>query len=164
VRRGDHGAEYVFCWAEDSGVGEDIVLTEVDINNLIRTKGAIYAGISVMARAVGVPLERIEEVLIGGAFGRHINVERAIQIGLLPDLPWDRYQYLGNTSAWGAYNALLSRHALAKAEEIAAKMTYLELIAESSFMSEFTSAMFLPHTDIDSFPSVKAVLGNNRGG
>lgn len=158
VRRGDHGAEYILAWAKDSGTKEDIVLTEVDINNLIRTKAAIYAGIAVMARNVGIPLSQVEEVLIGGAFGQHINVEAAITIGLLPDLPWEKVKFLGNTSAWGAYNVLLSKYARAQVEEIAHKMTYLELIADNSFMDELTGALFLPHTDIDRFPSIKALL------
>ena len=156
VRVGDHGSEYVLAWG--SGDKKDIVLTEVDIDNLIRTKAAIYAAIMVMVRSIGIALSDIQEVLIGGAFGQHINVEEAIQIGLLPDLPWDRFKFLGNTSAWGAYDALLSKYARDEAEEIADKITYLELIADGSFMSEFTAALFLPHTDIDNFPSVKALL------
>ncbi len=156
VRLGDHGPEYVIAWG--SGERPDIVLSEVDIDNLIRTKAAIYAAIMVMVRSIGIALSDMEEVLIGGAFGQHINVEAAIQIGLLPDLPWDRFKFLGNTSAWGAYDALLSKYAREEAEEIANKITYLELIADGSFMSEFTAAHFLPHTDIDNFPSVKALL------
>lgn len=140
----------------------DIVLTEVDINNLIRAKAAIYAGIAVMARSLGIPLSDVRAVLIGGAFGRHINVEQAIQIGLLPDLPWDRFKYLGNTSARGAGMVLLSRHARSKAEEIAGKMTYLELIADNSFMNEFTAALFLPHTETDRFRSVEALLSQSK--
>ena len=158
VRRGDHGAEYVLAWAAESDSGQDIVLTEVDINNLIRTKAAIYAGMAVMARNLGINLTDIEEVLIGGAFGQHIDIEEAIQIGLLPDLPWERFKFLGNTSLWGAYNVLLSKHARDKVEEIAGKMTYMELITDNSFMNELMAAMFLPHTDIDQFPTVKAAL------
>jgi uncharacterized 2Fe-2S/4Fe-4S cluster protein (DUF4445 family) len=156
ARIGDHGPEYVLAWG--SGDRPDIVLSEVDIDNLIRTKAAVFAGIMVMARSTGITLSDVAEVLIGGAFGQHINVEKAIQIGLLPDLPWDRFKFLGNTSAWGAYNALLSKYARAKVEEIADKITYLELIADGTFMSEFTAALFLPHTNIDNFPSVKALL------
>jgi len=162
ARVGEHGAEYVLVWAQDAGVQEDIVLTEVDINNLIRAKAAIYAGIAVMAKSLGIPLSDIKEVLIGGAFGRHINVEQAIQIGLLPDLPWDRFKYLGNTSARGAGMVLLSRHARSKAEEIAGRMTYLELIADNSFMNEFTAALFLPHTETDRFPSVEALMSQSK--
>jgi uncharacterized 2Fe-2S/4Fe-4S cluster protein (DUF4445 family) len=158
VRRGEHGTEYVLVWAKESGTGQDIVLTEVDINNLIRAKGAIYAGIVVMLKSLGIAVGDIEEVLIGGAFGQHINVEEAILIGLLPDLPWERFRYLGNTSALGAYNALLSLQARVKAQEVARRMTYLELVADNRFMDEFTAALFLPHTQGDHFPSVRALL------
>ena len=109
VRVGDHGGEYVVAWASQSGIGHDIVITEVDIDNLLRTKGAIYAGFSVLVRSVGLELADVEQVLIGGSFGQYINVEKAIQIGLLPDMPWDRFHYLGNTSALGAFYALVSR-------------------------------------------------------
>ena len=162
ARQGEHGAEYVLVWAEEAANQEDIVLAEVDINNLIRAKAAIYAGVAVMARSLGIPLSDVKEVLIGGAFGRHIDIEQAIQIGLLPDLPWERFKYLGNTSARGSGMVLLSRHARSKAEEIAGKMTYLELIADNTFMNEFTAALFLPHTEIHRFPSVQALLPNIR--
>ena len=158
ARRGDHGPEFVLAWARESGSGEDIVLTSVDIDNIVRAKAAIYAGITIMAKSIGIPLSDVEEVLIGGAFGQHINVEQSIQIGLLPDLPWERFRFLGNTSAWGADNVLLSKYARAKGEEVADTLTYLELIADGSFMDQFTAALFLPHTDIGSFPSVKALL------
>jgi uncharacterized 2Fe-2S/4Fe-4S cluster protein (DUF4445 family) len=157
VRTGEHGAEYVLAWGSESATGSDIVLTEVDLDNLIRTKAAIYAGIAVMVRNLGIPLNSIEEVLIGGAFGKHINIEAAILIGLLPDLPWEKYRYLGNTSVWGAYNVLFSKYARQQAEESARKMTYFELIADNSFMDELTAALFLPHTNADLFPSVKAL-------
>ena len=162
LRQGEHGDEYVLVWASDSGTGQDIVINEVDINNLIRTKAAIYAGIAVMLRSLDIDLESLEQVLIGGAFGQHINIEEAIQIGLLPDLAWERFKFLGNTSAQGAYHALLSREARAMADEIARRLTYLELIADNTFMDEFTSALFLPHTNLDAFPSVKTLL--NREG
>ena len=154
----DHGPAYALAWASESGTGEDLLLTEVDIDNLIRTKGAIYAGVTVMLRSLGIDVRDIETVLIGGAFGQHINVEKAILIGLLPDLPWDRFRFMGNTSALGAYQILISRRARRQVEEIASKVTYLELIADNAFMNEYTSTLFLPHTDIDTFPSVKEVL------
>lgn len=157
IRLGENGAEYVLAWADESGSGEDIVLADVDLNNLVRTKAAIYAATNLMLRRVGIPASDIEEVLIGGAFGQHVNVEDAIQIGLLPDLPWDRFRFLGNTSLAGAYNALVSRQARELATEIADRLTYLELIADSGFMEEFTGALFLPHTRIGDFPSVQAL-------
>ena len=154
----DRGPAYALAWASESGTGEDLLLTEVDIDNLIRTKGAIYAGVTVMLRSLGIDAKDIETVLIGGAFGQHINVEKSILIGLLPDLPWDKFRFLGNTSALGAYQILISRRARRQVEEIASKVTYLELIADNAFMNEYTATLFLPHTDIEAFPSVKKVL------
>ena len=163
VREGEHGPEYVVAWADETATGEDIAITGVDINNLLRAKAAVYAGVSVLARSVGVDLADVEQVLIGGAFGQYLNVENAIQIGLLPDMPWDLFKFLGNTSVQGAYMALLSREMRQRVIEIASKMTYLELSADNRFFDEWTSALFLPHTDMEQFPSVKRVLEESRG-
>jgi len=163
VRVGHHGAEYVIAWADETGIEKDIVLSEVDIENLIRTKAAIYAGFSVLVHSVGLNLADVEEMLIGGAFGRYINIEKAIQIGLLPDMPWDRFRYLGNTSALGAYTVLLCPDMRREVVDVARKMTYLELSADNRFYEEFMSAMFLPHTDEASFPSVMRVLKAAKG-
>jgi uncharacterized 2Fe-2S/4Fe-4S cluster protein (DUF4445 family) len=158
VRRGLHGAEYVVAWAAETETGEDIVITRVDIDNLLRAKAAIYAGFNVLADGVGIPLESAEQVLIGGSFGKYINVEKAIDIGLLPDMGWERFEFLGNTSVRGAYLALLDREARAEIAEIASSMTYIELSADNSFYEAFTSALFLPHTDLSRFPSVAAAM------
>jgi len=154
IRKGSHGGEYVVSWADETEIGEDIMLTEVDIDNLMRAKAAIFAGFSVLGDSVGVPLESVEQVLIGGGFGQFINVEKAIQIGLLPDMPWDRFQFLGNTSLKGAYLALLDQKNQDRIDEIANRMTYIELSADNRFFDAFTSAMFLPHTDKERFPTV----------
>lgn len=158
TRNGSHGGEYVVAWADETQIGEDIVLTNVDVDNLIRTKAAIFAGFNVLADSVGIPLEMVEQVLIGGGFGKFINVEKAIQIGLLPDMPWERFQFLGNTSLKGSYLALLDQNARDRIAEIAGKMTYVELSADNRFFDDFTSAMFLPHTDMTLFPSVDTLL------
>ena len=166
VREGGHGPEYVVAWGEESAHGRDIVLSKIDIDNLMRAKAAIYAGFTVMAQSVGVDLADVSRMLIGGSFGQYINVEKAVQIGLLPDLPappgsaspWDRFHFMGNTAIRGAYMALLRRDARARLTNIAGKMTYLELSADNSFYDAFTSALFLPHTDMERFPSVEATL------
>lgn len=163
VREGRHGGEYVVAWGSETEHGRDIVITKVDIDNLLRAKAAIYAGFSVLARSVGLELSDAEQVLIGGAFGQYINVEKAIQIGLLPDVPWDKFQFLGNTSVRGATMALLSRDMRRRVAEVAERMTYLELSADNTFYEEFTSALFLPHTDMDKFPSVAAMLRRGNG-
>lgn len=163
VRVGEHGPEYVVCWAAESATGEDIAVTNVDLDNLIRTKAAIYAGFTVLAQSVGLTLDNVEQVLVGGSFGKYINVEKAIQIGLLPDMPWDRFQFLGNTSIKGAYLALLDRRARNRIKDIANRMTYIELSADNTFYEAFTSALFLPHTDLSRFPSVQAAVEVKSG-
>jgi uncharacterized 2Fe-2S/4Fe-4S cluster protein (DUF4445 family) len=103
-------------------------------------------------------MDMIEQVLIGGSFGKYINVEKAVQIGLLPDMAWERFKFLGNTSVKGAYYALLDRKERWRIQEIAARMTYIELSADNTFYEAFMSALFLPHTDLSKFPSVEAAL------
>ncbi len=161
VRRGPHGGEYVIAWDSETEHGRDIVISHVDVDNLLRAKAAIYAGFTILAESVGVPLEMAERVLVGGSFGKYINVEKAVHLGLLPDMPWDRFQFLGNTSVQGAYLALLSRESRARIQEIASKMTYIELSADNRFYESFTSALFLPHTDMSKFPSVAEALGGS---
>ena len=158
VRQGAHGGEYVVAWASETARGEDIVFNRVDVDNLLRAKAAIYAGFTVLAEDVGIPLETTDKVLIGGSFGKYINVEKAVQIGLLPDMDWSRFEFLGNTAVRGAYYALLDWRQRERIAEIARRMTYIELSADNSFYEAFTSALFLPHTDLSKFPSVEAVL------
>jgi uncharacterized 2Fe-2S/4Fe-4S cluster protein (DUF4445 family) len=158
VREGEHGGEYVIAWGSETSHGDDIAINNVDIDNLLRAKAAIYAGFTILAERVGVPLEEVEQLLIGGSFGKYINVEKAVQIGLLPDMDWDRFQFLGNTSVMGAYRALLDREARSRIQAIANRMTYIELSADNSFYDAFMSALFLPHTDMTRFPSVAEAM------
>ena len=158
VRQGAHGGEYVVAWGPETQKGEDIVLTRVDTDNLLRAKAAIYAGFTVLADNVGVILESADEVLIGGSFGKYVNLEKAVQIGLLPDVDWSRFQFLGNTSVKGAYLVLLDWRQREHIAQIASRMTYVELSADNTFHEAFTSALFLPHTDMSKFPSVEAAL------
>jgi uncharacterized 2Fe-2S/4Fe-4S cluster protein (DUF4445 family) len=168
VRQGEHGPEYVVAWAEETQNGRDITITQVDIDNLMRAKAAIYAGFTVLAQSVGVDLADVSRMLIGGSFGQYINVEKAVQIGLLPDLstpegesPWGRFEFMGHTAIRGAYMALLRRDVRAHLTEVARMMTYVELSADNSFYDAFTSALFLPHTDATLFPSVEAALNSS---
>jgi uncharacterized 2Fe-2S/4Fe-4S cluster protein (DUF4445 family) len=171
VLEGEHGPEYVVAWAEETAHGRNISITKVDIDNLLRAKAAIYGGFNVLAQSVGVELADVNRVLIGGSFGQYINVEKAVQIGLLPDLPappgsaspWDRFQFLGNTAIRGAYMALLRRDVRSHLTEVTSMMTYVELSADNSFYDAFTSALFLPHTDVALFPSVEATLNARSG-
>lgn len=158
IREGKHGWEYVITWGDLTHSGDDLTITHVDVDNLLRAKAAIYAGFTVLASGVGVSLDDVKQVLIGGAFGKYINVEKAVEIGLLPDMPWDKFFFLGNTSVRGAYRALLNKEERVRVKEIASKMTYIELSSDNTFYEAFMSALFLPHTDLDKFPTVKAAI------
>ncbi len=161
---GGEAPEYVVAFAHEAGADHDIVITESDVTSLLRAKAAIYAGYSVLCRSVGVELAEVEQILIGGAFGQYLDVEKAIRIGLLPDLPVERFHFLGNTSVLGAYAALLCVNVRHDVLDVAAKMTYLELSADNTFMDDYTSALFLPHTDLDTFPTVRELLAARGGG
>ncbi|MBI4651023.1 DUF4445 domain-containing protein, partial [Candidatus Desantisbacteria bacterium] len=137
---------------------EDIVLTEADIDNIIRTKGAIYAGFSVLLKHMGFSFDDIHQFLIAGGFGNYLNIEKAITLGMLPDLPCNKFKYIGNTSVMGAQLVLLSSKMRKEAEHIAKNITYVELSVSSLFMNEYISALFLPHTNIDTFPNIKKKL------
>ncbi|MCX7913674.1 MAG: ASKHA domain-containing protein [Thermodesulfovibrionales bacterium] len=156
VRKGEEGLEYLLYRSEDHH--KDVVLTEVDIENLMRAKAAIYAGLTTLLNEIGLSIDVIKRVYIAGGFGAYINIPKAIMLGMLPDLPLDRFVYMGNTSLTGAYLCLLSEELRKEEEEIASKMTYIELSVSRKFMDEYVSAMFLPHTDISRFPTVASLL------
>jgi uncharacterized 2Fe-2S/4Fe-4S cluster protein (DUF4445 family) len=155
IRRGDNGLEYVIAWRVENAINKEIVITEVDLDNLIRAKAAIYAGFATLLSHMDMTFAQVDKIFIAGGFGRYIDVERAITIGMLPDLPMDKFLFLGNTSIMGAYFGLLCDRMLHEAEEIARRMTYIELSVSRSFMDEYMSALFLPHTNLDAFPTVK---------
>jgi uncharacterized 2Fe-2S/4Fe-4S cluster protein (DUF4445 family) len=125
----------------------------------LRAKAAIYAGISLLLKKVGLTFDDIERVYIAGGFGNYLNVDKAIIIGMLPDIRREKYTFLGNTSIAGAYLCLLSDRMRKEAAEIARKMTNVELSVSRRFMDEYMSALFLPHTDITLFPTVEKLLG-----
>ncbi|MHB8125878.1 MAG: ASKHA domain-containing protein [Desulfitobacteriaceae bacterium] len=148
--------EFVLAWAHQAGGDKDIVITENDLKNLIRAKGAIYAGIRSLLTMVAVEIDMISRIVIAGGFGNYLNVHDSVEIGLLPDIPPENYQFIGNSSIKGACLALLSQNAWREALELSRKITYVELSIGTTFMDEFVSALFLPHTDLSLFPSVKA--------
>jgi uncharacterized 2Fe-2S/4Fe-4S cluster protein (DUF4445 family) len=156
VRRGEDGLEYVIY--EDKRHNREIFLTAADLENIVRAKAAIYSGITTLLSSAGMDINAIEKVYIAGGFGNYLDIRKAIIIGMLPDMPEGRFSFLGNTSITGAYLCLMSDTLRGEAEEIAAKMTYIELSASRIFMDEYVSALFLPHTDMKLFPSVAKLL------
>jgi uncharacterized 2Fe-2S/4Fe-4S cluster protein (DUF4445 family) len=152
IRRDEWGiGSYAAAFAGETENGRDLVLTETDIDNFIRAKGAIFSAIRTMLTMVDFTVESIGEVYIAGGIGSGINVERAIRIGMFPDLPAEKYHYIGNTSLSGAYAMVNSQGACEKVREISRGMTYLELSSSPGYMDEFVAACFLPHTNGDLF-------------
>ncbi|MBU1147158.1 MAG: DUF4445 domain-containing protein, partial [Candidatus Omnitrophica bacterium] len=144
--------------AKTIALAEKIAIDENDIKNIMHSKGAIYTGIEVLLKEVGYKKSDLKHVFIAGGLGTALDIRSAINIGLLPDLPEEKFEFLGNTSIAGAKMAILSSEAMDKAYLIADKMTYLDLSANSSFMNNYSAALFFPHTDIELFPSVKKWL------
>jgi uncharacterized 2Fe-2S/4Fe-4S cluster protein (DUF4445 family) len=154
IRNGEDGPEFVIY----AGNGKDIVLTEPDIENIVRAKAAIYAGFTTLLLEVGFSFDDVHRIYIAGGFGKFLDVEKAVIIGMLPELPKEKFEYMGNTSITGAYLYLLSRKLREEAEEISKRMTCLELSISRSFMDEYVSGLFIPHTNIDAFPGVKSLM------
>lgn len=156
-KQGSDGLAYVLVPAEETQMGEDVIFTETDINSLMMSKGAVYAGFTVLLDQAGLDFSAVDRIWISGGFGQYLNIEKAITIGLLPDIDRDKFKYLGNSSIGGAYMALLGDEYRKEARDISNSMTYIDFSSNSQFMDEYTSALFLPHTNIEAFPSVKFI-------
>lgn len=153
---------FLLAAADQTATGNDLVIIESDLENLIRTKAAIYAACSLVLENVGLTWDAIARVYIAGGFGRYIRIADAISIGLLPDLPLERFCYIGNSSLTGAYMALLSREHRRRLAEIASRITYVDLSSNPRYMDSYIKALFLPHTDLGQFPTVAATFESRR--
>jgi uncharacterized 2Fe-2S/4Fe-4S cluster protein (DUF4445 family) len=158
IRKGHDGYEYVLAWAGDSLTGEDIVINEVDLDNLIRAKGAMYAGYQTLLESVGMGFSDLDRVILAGNFGAYIDLERAICIGLLPDIAREKFYYLGNASLTGCQISLIDTNRFRDRNEVSKLMTNMELSENPQFMNHYMAALFLPHTDMSLFPTVKEKL------
>ena len=151
---GSNGNQFVVAYKEDTAIDKNIVITDVDIQNILRTKAAVYASCSVLLKTFGYKFSDLSNVFIAGSFGNYLDTKKAITIGLLPDLPLDTFKFIGNGALGGARMVLLSRDLQDKAAEIVENMTHIELSVSSMFFKEFTSALFIPHTELDQFPHI----------
>ena len=158
IREGYDGYEYVLAWAKDSAVDEDIVITEVDLDNLMRAKGAMYAGYQTLLESVSMNFSDLDRVILAGNFGNYIDLEQAITIGLLPDIDRDRFYYLGNASLLGAQISLTDHKRFLERDVVSKLMTNMELSESPNFMNHYVASLFLPHTDMSLFPTVKTKL------
>ncbi|MEK7270949.1 MAG: ASKHA domain-containing protein [Planctomycetota bacterium] len=137
--------------------GEDLVIAESDIQNLLRTKAAVYSACALMLKRAGLSASDLAQVYVAGGFGRFLDLKKSILIGMLPDLPLDRFTYLGNSSLAGAREMLLRGAARRTVRELADRITYLELNVIPEYMEEYTAALFLPHTDLSRFPTARGM-------
>ena len=154
ILRDAHGmGRYVLAFPEESETGREVSLNEVDIDNFIRAKGAIFSAIDTLLQSVDMTVDMIDKVYVAGGIGSGINMKNAVNIGMLPDVELEKFQYIGNSSLTGAYAMVVSDEANAKCAEVAANMTYLELSTYPGYMDSFVAACFLPHTDRSLFPN-----------
>jgi uncharacterized 2Fe-2S/4Fe-4S cluster protein (DUF4445 family) len=151
----DGEPQFIIAYSQDTETGKDLTITESDIGNIIRSKGAVFAAIKSLIDYVGLKFKDIDTFFVAGGFGSYLDIPKAIGIGLLPDIDTEKIRFVGNSSLMGARIALLSGHALDRAEVIANGMTNIDLSIYHPFMDEYVAAMFLPHTDRNLFPSVK---------
>jgi uncharacterized 2Fe-2S/4Fe-4S cluster protein (DUF4445 family) len=145
---------YVIAFGEETEDGRPLTVSEAEIGNLIKSKGAVFAAIKSLTDYVGLTFDDLEMIYVAGGFGSSLDIPKAVAIGLLPDIDAKRIQFIGNSSVMGARMALISSSALAQTVEIARSMTNIELSTYPPFMNEFVAALFLPHTDRKLFPSV----------
>jgi len=155
IRQTETGKEFVVCFKEDSDAVVDIVISEADIQNLKRSKGAIYSATAILVKHLGLEFSAISQIFIAGGFGTCLDIEKAIKIGLLPDLERSNFIFIGNSSLAGARQILLSNQAMSMANMLASKITYFELSVDPGYMNEYSQALFFPHTDLTKFPSVR---------
>ena len=151
---------YIIAFEEEAGSVKDVEITEVDIDNFIRAKGAIFSAIRTMLTSLDFDVSMIDDVYVAGGIGSGINMQNAVNIGMFPDIPIEKFHYIGNSSLTGAYLMLLSTPAEKKTYELAANMTYMELSTVPIYMDEFVGACFIPHTDTSMFPTVMEEVQN----
>jgi uncharacterized 2Fe-2S/4Fe-4S cluster protein (DUF4445 family) len=147
-------AYYLLASLHESGMDHAIQVSEIDIENIIRAKAAIYAACALLLQHAGIAFTDLANIYIGGGFGRFLNIEKAIVIGLVPDLPREKFHYVGNSSLMGSYIVLVSQEYHRRQLVLARRMTYIDLSSDPTYMDQYTAALFLPHTDRNLFPSV----------
>ncbi len=158
IRENEGVYEYVLAWKDETQIDRDVVLTEIDIENLIRAKGAIYSGCMTLLTEVGMNIQDIEHIILAGGFGSYVDLEKAMVIGLLPEMDPAKVTFIGNGSLMGARMSSLTNRIRKDVVEVTKKMTNFELSDTPSYMDNYIAALFLPHTDINQFPKLKARL------
>lgn len=163
LRAADRVYEYVLAWADDTQIGRDITLSEDDIDNLIRAKGAIFSGAQTLLQEVGLTFNDLDRIVLAGGFGSYIDLEKAMVIGLLPEIDPEKITYIGNGSLMGCRMSSLTNRLRRDVIEVTKKMANFELSETPSYMDRYVASLFLPHTHLDLFPKLKARMDARRG-
>ena len=163
IRQNDGIYEYVLARADVTRIDRDIVITEADIDNLIRAKGAMFSGCMTLLGEVGLSIDDIDRIILAGGFGSYVDLEKAMTIGLLPETDTDKVVFIGNGSLTGATMACLANYTRKDVAEVTRKMTNFELSETASYMNNYIASLFLPHTDMNKFPRLKARIETRKG-
>jgi uncharacterized 2Fe-2S/4Fe-4S cluster protein (DUF4445 family) len=147
--------EYVLAYKDETQIDRDIVLTEIDIENLIRAKGAIYSGCMTLLEEIGMSIQDLEQIILAGGFGSYVDLEKAMVIGLLPEVDPAIITFIGNGSLMGSKMSALSNHIRKDVIDVTKKMTNFELSETASYMDNYIAALFLPHTNLELFPKLQ---------
>ena len=158
IRESEDICEYVLAYKEVSGIDRDVVLTEIDIDNLMRAKGAIYSGCMTLLKEVGLSIQNLDRIIMAGAFGSYIDLEKCMTIGLLPEIDPEKVTFIGNGSLLGARMSCLTNRIRVDVGDTLSRMTNFELSETGSYMENYMAALFLPHTDLNLFPKLQARL------
>jgi uncharacterized 2Fe-2S/4Fe-4S cluster protein (DUF4445 family) len=151
-------ASYTVVEEKDSGSGKPITISETDIENLMRAKAAIYSAASLLLEQAGITFQDISTFSVAGGFGRYLDIDHAVILGLLPDIPMEKFRYIGNSSLQGSVLCLLSEKFRKRQTMLSKRMTYIDLSTFPGYMDQYTAALFLPHTDLLRFPNVMKKL------
>ncbi|MGV8074568.1 MAG: ASKHA domain-containing protein [Syntrophobacteraceae bacterium] len=162
VRQTDGVHEYVLARAGETQIDRDITISEDDIDNFIRAKGAIFSGFQTLLEEVGLRVEDIDRIVLAGGFGSYIDLEKAMAVGLLPEVDAERITYIGNGSLMGCRMSSLTNRLRKDVGEVTRKMTNFELSETPSYMDHYVAALFLPHTDMGLFPKLRARMDARR--
>jgi uncharacterized 2Fe-2S/4Fe-4S cluster protein (DUF4445 family) len=158
IRIDGRRASYTIAAADSTKSGMPIMISENDIDNILRAKAAVYSGTSVLLQQIGIGFPDLARFYVAGGFGQFLNLENAVSIGLLPDIPLEKFQYIGNSSLMGSSLLMLSREFRSTQTALTERMTYIDLGSFPGFMDEYTAALFLPHTELNCFPQVRKRL------
>jgi len=153
--------EFVLAWQKDTSINKDITITRHDIQEILLAKAAVYTGTHILLKRLNLKPNDVEKLYIAGAFGTYIDLTNTLTIGMFPEIPSNKIQFVGNTAGSGGRLVLLSEKLRSKAEEIAINTGYIELASDPSFETEFTNALWLPHREKERFPSIMKMFGKH---